>query len=47
MDSFYIVKHLKINWLKNASKNCGAMKMIIDSKPENNNVIWSMTKKKR
>ena len=42
---FKIEKHLKINWLKNASKEFGAMKMVIDSKPKENNVIWSQTKK--
>ena len=36
---FKTITHLKINWLKNASKEFGAMKMVIDSKPKENNVI--------
>ena len=42
---FKTITHLKINWLKNASANGGAMKMVIDSTPKDNNVIWSQTKK--
>lgn len=42
---FKTISHLKINWLKNASENGGAMKIVIDSKPKENNVIWSQTKK--
>ena len=45
MENFKVVKHLKINWLKNASKNGGAMQLIINSKPEHHNVIWSRTQK--
>ena len=41
---FKTITHLKINWLKNASENGGAMKVVIDSKPKENNVIWSQTK---
>ena len=33
MDSFKIVKHLKINWLKNSSDVGGAIHLIINSKP--------------
>ena len=39
------ITHLKINWLKNASENGGAMKIVIDSKPKENNVVWSQTKR--
>jgi hypothetical protein len=42
---FKTITHLKLNWLKNASENGGAMKIVIDSKPTENNVIWSQTKK--
>lgn len=42
---FKIVKHLKINWLKNASEKCGAMQEVINAKPEEHLVIWSKTKK--
>ena len=45
MSNFKTITHLKINWLKNASENGGAMQLIINSKPENNNVIWSKTNK--
>ena len=45
MENFKVVKHLKINWLKNASEKGGAMQLIINSKPEHHNVIWSKTKK--
>ena len=44
MDNFKTITHLKINWLKNASADCGAMKLVIDSK-STNNVVWSKTKK--
>ena len=37
---FKAITHLKINWLKNASENGGAMKLVIDSRPKENNVIW-------
>ncbi len=30
---FKTITHLKNNWLKNASENGGAMKMVIDSRP--------------
>jgi hypothetical protein len=42
---FKTITHLKINWLKNASEEMGAMKIVIDSRPKENNVIWSQTKK--
>jgi hypothetical protein len=45
MENFKVVKHLKINWLKNASENGGAMQLIINSKPKHHNVVWSKTKK--
>jgi len=41
---FKVVKHLKINWLKNASERCGAMQQVINSKPLDHLVIWSKTK---
>ena len=44
MDNFKIIKHLKTNWLKNASEHGGAMQLVIDSK-STNNVIWSKTRK--
>ena len=44
MDNFKTIKHLKINWLKNASEHGGAMQLVIESK-STNNVIWSMTRK--
>ena len=44
MDNFKTIKHLKINWLKNASEHGGAMQLVIESK-STNNVIWSKTRK--
>ena len=44
--NFKTLTHLKINWLKNASENGGAMQMVINSRNNSgNNVIWSKTKK--
>ena len=46
MNTFKTITHLKINWLKNASENGGAMQMVINSRNNSgNNVIWSKTKK--
>jgi len=42
---FKIISHLKINWLKNASGDCGAMKMVIDSAPDSNIIINSVSVK--
>jgi hypothetical protein len=39
MNTFKTITHLKINWLKNASADGGAMQMVINSKGINN-VIW-------
>ena len=38
---FKVITHLKVNWLKHASENGGAMKMVIDSKPKENNIVWN------
>jgi hypothetical protein len=41
MNTFKTLTHLKINWLKNASENGGAMQMVINSRNNSgNNVIW-------
>lgn len=40
---FKTITTRNINWLKNASKNGGAQQIVIDSKPENNLVVSSIT----
>ena len=43
--NFNIQKFQKLYWLKNASENGGAMKMVIDSVKPNNIILNSVTKK--
>jgi hypothetical protein len=43
--NFNIQKFQKLYWLKNASENGGAMKMVIDSVTPNNIILNSVTKK--
>ena len=45
MDNFKTQKFLKINWLKNNSDEGGAMKMVLDSKPDNNIIVHCQTQK--
>ena len=42
---FKVITHLKINWLKNVTNDGGAMHMIINSKPKENNVVWLVSQK--
>ena len=43
--NFKLEKFQKLHWLKNASENGGAMKMVIDSVTKNNIILNSVTKK--
>jgi Ni2+-binding GTPase involved in maturation of urease and hydrogenase len=42
--NFKLEKFQKLHWLKNASEYGGAMKMVIDSAPQNNIILNSVTK---
>ena len=46
MNNFKVVKYLKIEWLKNITKECGAMQYCIDNiKDDKKNVIWHNSEK--
>ena len=44
MQSFKVLKNLKIEWLKNDSENRGAMELVINSKADHQIAIHSKTK---